>query len=324
MEKNKEMILKIYRNAVAIRAFELAAHEQYANGLLEGSVHLYVGEEGIASGVCGVLNADDFITSTHRGHGHLIAKGGDLKLMMAELAGKGTGYCKGKGGSMHICDMDLGILGSNGIVGAGLPIAVGAGFACKSYGKGQVCACFFGDGASNRGTFHESLNMASEMKLPIIYVLENNFYAISGSQRELTTLTYLSERAKAYAIPGVTVEGNDIMAVIDASAEAVERARKGEGPTLMEFRTWRHFGHWEGDPDAKLFTYRDPKEHEEWLKKDPIPKFRQDIILEGFATAEELNEIERKVDQEIEEAIEFAENSPYPDVSILTEDVYAQ
>ena len=324
MEKNKEMILKIYRKAVAIRAFELAAHEQYANGLLEGSVHLYVGEEGIASGVCGVLNADDFITSTHRGHGHLIAKGGDLKLMMAELAGKGTGYCKGKGGSMHICDMDLGILGSNGIVGAGLPIAVGAGFACKSYGKGQVCACFFGDGASNRGTFHESLNMASEMKLPIIYVLENNFYAISGSQRELTTLTYLSERAKAYAIPGVTVEGNDIMAVIDASAEAVERARKGEGPTLMEFRTWRHFGHWEGDPDAKLFTYRDPKEHEEWLKKDPIPKFRQDIILGGFATAEELNEIERKVDQEIEEAIEFAENSPYPDVSILTEDVYAQ
>lgn len=323
MEKNRELVLKIYRNAVAIRAFEMAAHEQYANGLLAGSVHLYVGEEGIASGVCGVLNDDDYITSTHRGHGHLIAKGGDLKLMMAELAGKATGYCKGKGGSMHICDMDLGILGSNGIVGAGLPIAVGAGFACKSFGRKQVCACFFGDGASNRGTFHESLNMTSEMKLPVIYVLENNFYAISGSQRELTTLTNLSERAKAYAIPGITVEGNDIMAVIDASADAVERARKGDGPTLLEFRTWRHLGHWEGDPDARLFTYRDPKEHEEWLKKDPLPKFRQDIINGNFAKPEELDEICAKVDQEIEEAIEFAQNSPYPDVSILTEDVYA-
>lgn len=323
MEKSRERILKIYRNAVAIRAFEMAAHEQYANGLLAGSVHLYVGEEGIASGVCGVLRADDYITSTHRGHGHLIAKGGDLKRMMAELAGKATGYCKGKGGSMHICDMDLGILGSNGIVGAGLPIAVGAGFACKSYGKGQVCACFFGDGASNRGTFHESLNMASVLKLPVIYVLENNFYAISGSQRELTTLTNLSERAKAYAIPGETVEGNDVMAVIDAASEAVDRARRGEGPTLLEFRTWRHFGHWEGDPDARLFTYRDPKEHEEWLKRDPIPKFRNDIINGNYATAEELDAIDRKVDEEIEEAIAFAENSPYPEVSILTEDVYA-
>lgn len=323
MEKSRDMILKIYRNAVAIRAFEMAAHEQYANGLLAGSVHLYVGEEGVASGVCGVLKEDDYITSTHRGHGHLIAKGGDLKRMMAELAGKATGYCKGKGGSMHICDMDLGILGSNGIVGAGLPIAVGAGFACKSYGKGQVCACFFGDGASNRGTFHESLNMASVLKLPVIYVLENNFYAISGSQRELTTLTNLSERAKAYAIPGETVEGNDIMAVIDASAEAVERARRGEGPTLLEFRTWRHFGHWEGDPDARLFTYRDPKEHEEWLKKDPIPKFRKDIVNGGYAEVEELDAIDQRVAGEIEEAITFAEESPYPEVSILTEDVYA-
>ena len=323
MEKSRDMILKVYRNAVAIRAFEMAAHEQYANGLLAGSVHLYVGEEGVASGVCGVLKEDDYITSTHRGHGHLIAKGGDLKRMMAELAGKATGYCKGKGGSMHICDMDLGILGSNGIVGAGLPIAVGAGFACKSYGKGQVCACFFGDGASNRGTFHESLNMASVLKLPVIYVLENNFYAISGSQRELTTLMNLSECAKAYAIPGETVEGNDIMAVIDAAAEAVDRARRGEGPTLLEFRTWRHFGHWEGDPDAHLFTYRDPKEHEEWLKKDPIPKFRKDIINEGHASAKELDAIDQRVDEEIEEAIAFAENSSYPDISILTEDVYA-
>ena len=323
MNKSRELILKIYRNAVAIRAFELAAHEQYANGLLAGSVHLYAGEEGVAAGICGVLNSDDYITSTHRGHGHLIAKGGNLKLMMAELAGKATGYCKGKGGSMHICDMDLGILGSNGIVGAGLPIAVGAGFACQYYGKGQVCACFFGDGASNRGTFHESLNMTSEMKLPVIYVLENNFYAISGSQRELTTLENLSDRAKAYAIPGVTVDGNDVMAVIDAADEAVSRARRGEGPTLLECKTWRRFGHWEGDPDIRLFTYRNKEEHEAWLKRDPLPKFRNDIIQGGYVTAEELNAIEKGVDKEIEEAIEFAENSPYPDVSILTEDVYA-
>lgn len=323
MNKSKETILKIYRNAVAIRAFELAAHEQYANGLLAGSVHLYAGEEGVAAGVCGVMNSDDYITSTHRGHGHLIAKGGNLKLMMAELAGKATGYCKGKGGSMHICDMDLGILGSNGIVGAGLPIAVGAGFACRYYGKGQVCACFFGDGASNRGTFHESLNMTSEMKLPVVYVLENNFYAISGSQRELTTLTDLSDRANAYAIPGVTVDGNDVMAVIDAADEAVNRARRGEGPTLLECKTWRRFGHWEGDPDIRLFTYRDQKEHEEWLKRDPLPKFRNDILQGKYATAEELDAIEKGVSLEIEEAIDFAENSPYPDVSILTEDVYA-
>lgn len=323
MKKDRELLLKIYRNAVAIRAFEAAAHEQYANGLLAGSVHLYVGEEGIAAGVCGILKEDDYITSTHRGHGHLIAKGGDLKQMMAELAGKSTGYCKGKGGSMHICDMDLGILGSNGIVGAGLPIAVGAGFACKSFKKGQVCVCFFGDGASNRGTFHESLNMAAEMGLPVIYALENNFYAISGDQRELTRLTYLSERAKAYGIPGVTAEGNDIMEVIDVSADAVDRARKGQGPTLIEFRTWRHYGHWEGDPDAVLFTYRDRREHEEWLKKDPIPKFRKDIIAGNFALAEELNEIDASVEREIEAAIEFAENSPYPETSILTEDVYA-
>lgn len=323
MEKNKEQLLKIYRNVIAIRAFEEAAHEQYANGLLAGSVHLYAGEEGIAAGVCGILNDDDYITSTHRGHGHLIAKGGDLKRMMAELAGKATGYCKGKGGSMHICDMTLGIMGSNGIVGAGLPIAVGAGFAAKSYGKGQVCACFFGDGASNRGTVHESMNMAAEMKLPVLYVLENNFYAISGSQRELTTLANLSDRAKAYAIPGVTVDGNDVMAVIDAAGEAAARARRGDGPTLLEFKTWRRFGHWEGDPDIRLFTYRNKEEHEAWLKKDPIPKYRNDLIINGFASPEELDAIEKHVDDEIKEAIEFAENSPYPDVSILTQDVYA-
>ncbi|BDF57961.1 pyruvate dehydrogenase E1 component subunit alpha [Christensenellaceae bacterium] len=323
MKKDKETLLKIYRDMVAIRAFEYATRELYANGLLLGGAHLYAGEEAIATGVCSVLNDNDFITSTHRGHGHLIAKGGDLKLMMAELAGKATGYCKGKGGSMHICDMDLGILGSNGIVGAGLPIAVGAGYACKSFGKGQVSVCFFGDGASNRGTFHESITLAAAYDLPVIYVLENNFYGISGSQRKLTKLVDLSERAKAYGIPGETADGNDVMAVIKATTKAVDRARKGEGPTLLEFKTWRHFGHFEGDPDERQFIYRDKKEHEEWLKKDPIPRFREVLKNDKVATEEELVAIEKKIDEEIAEATEFAENSPYPDVSTLTEDVYA-
>lgn len=323
MKKTKETMQKIYRNVIAIRQFEMAAHEQYANGFLHGSVHLYAGEEGVAAGVCGALKDNDIITSTHRGHGHLVAKGGDLKLMMAELFGKSTGYCQGKGGSMHICDMDLGILGSNGIVGAGLPIAVGAGFACKQFGKKQVCACFFGDGAANRGTFHESLNLASAWKLPVIYALENNFYGISGSQRELTNVTDLSVRAKAYDIPGFTVDGNDVMAVFEATNAAVDRARAGEGPTLLEFKTWRHLGHWEGDPDTRLFVYRDEKEHEEWLKKDPIPRFRQEMISKKFATAAELDAIEKQVDKEIEEAVEFAMESPFPEAQCLTENVYA-
>ncbi|MEA4854501.1 MAG: thiamine pyrophosphate-dependent dehydrogenase E1 component subunit alpha [Christensenella sp.] len=323
MKQDKETLLKIYRNMLAIRKFEYAARELYANGLLLGGAHLYAGEEAIATGVCSVLNDNDFITSTHRGHGHLIAKGGDLKLMMAELAGKATGYCKGKGGSMHICDMDLGILGSNGIVGAGLPIAVGAGYACKSFDKGQVSVCFFGDGASNRGTFHESITLAAAYNLPVIYVLENNFYGISGSQRKLTKLVNLSDRAKAYGIPGETADGNDVEAVVAATKRAVDRARKGEGPTLLEFKTWRHFGHFEGDPDEKQFIYRDKAEHEEWLKKDPIPRYQAKLVADKVATQKELDEIEKKVDEEIATATKFAEDSPYPDVSTLTEDVYA-
>lgn len=322
MKQDKETLLKIYRDMLAIRKFEYAARELYANGLLLGGAHLYAGEEAIATGVCSVLNDDDFITSTHRGHGHLIAKGGDLNLMMAELAGKATGYCKGKGGSMHICDMDLGILGSNGIVGAGLPIAAGAGYACKAFGKGQVCICFFGDGASNRGTFHESITLATAYNLPVVYVLENNFYGISGSQRKLTRLTDLSERAKAYGIPGETTDGNDVDSVVEATKRAVDRARKGEGPTLLEFKTWRHFGHFEGDPDERQFIYRDQKEHEEWLKQDPIPRYKAQLIKEKVATEKELDAVEKKVDDEIAVATKFAEDSPYPDVSTLTEDVY--
>jgi pyruvate dehydrogenase E1 component alpha subunit len=282
-----------------------------------------VGEEAIASGVCENLNADDYITSTHRGHGHLIGKGGDMKLMMAELYARKTGYCKGKGGSMHICDMSLGILGSNGIVGAGLPISVGAGYACKTFGKGQVCVCFFGDGAANRGTFHESVNMASIWNLPIVYVCENNFYGISGDQRQLMKVKKISDRAKAYDIPGVTVDGNDVTAVYDAAQQAIARARGGEGPTLLECVTWRHHGHWEGDPDLKLFLYRDSQECTEWVKKDPIPRFTKYLLDEKLASRAELDAIDEKIDKEIAAAVKFAEESPLPELSSLLEDVYA-
>jgi len=308
---------------ISIRGFEETTVEKYAAGLIPGFVHLYIGEEAVASGVSENLNPDDFITSTHRGHGHIISKGGDLKLMMAELYAKETGYCKGKGGSMHICDLDLGILGSNGIVGAGMPIAAGAGFACKYKDRGQVCVCFFGDGASNRGTFHESLNMTSIWKLPVVYVCENNFYGISGSQRELMNVKNVAERASAYGISGVTVDGNDVLAVYEAASEAVKRARNGEGPSIVECITWRHRGHWEGDPDLAQFIYRDKNEHEEWLEKDPIPRFRNYLVDKKLAEKTELDAIEEEIAKELEAAIKFAEDSPEPKLSSLYEDVYA-
>lgn len=322
MEMKKETMLSLYRKMKSIREFEQKTVEMYAAGNIPGFVHLYIGEEAVASGVCENLNTDDYITSTHRGHGHLIGKGGDMKLMMAELYAKETGYCKGKGGSMHICDLNLGILGSNGIVGAGLPIAVGAGFAGKYVEKGQVCACFFGDGASNRGTFHESLNMASIWNLPVVYVCENNFYGISGDQRVMMNVKNVADRAAAYGIPGVTVDGNDVVAVYEAAAQAIERARKGEGPTLLECITWRHRGHWEGDPDLKQFIYRDPKEYEEWLKKDPIPRFVKLLKDKKIASQAQIDAIDSEIQKELEAAVKFAEDSPVPKISSLLEDVY--
>jgi pyruvate dehydrogenase E1 component alpha subunit len=323
MEIKKDTMLSLYRKMISIRAFEEKTSEMYAAGNIPGFVHLYLGEEAVASGVCENLTVEDYITSTHRGHGHLIGKGGDMKLMMAELYAKKTGYCKGKGGSMHICDLNLGILGSNGIVGAGLPIAVGAGYACKVKGKGQVAVCFFGDGASNRGTFHESINMASIWDLPVVYVCENNFYGISGSQRELMKVKHVSERAAGYGIPGVTVDGNDVLAVYEAAGEAIARAREGKGPTLLECITWRHHGHWEGDPDYKQHIYRDPEECCEWLKKDPIPRFEKYLLGNKIASQADIDKIINDVNEKLVEAVRFAEESPVPEVSSLLEDVYA-
>lgn len=319
MELTKEKLLEMYRTMVKIRFFESKAAELFAAGKLPGFVHLYVGEEAVATGVCANLTERDYITSTHRGHGHLIAKGGKIDLMMAELFGKATGYCKGKGGSMHIADVDLGILGANGIVGAGLPIATGAAFACKYKKTDSVAVCFFGDGASNRGTFHEALNMASIWKLPVIFVAENNMYGISNYQKNHMNIADIADRAAAYGIPGVSVDGNDIIAVYEAAAEAVSRARKGDGPTLIECKTWRHRGHFEGDPQV----YKDQAEQEAWLKKDPIPRFETKLMELNYASQADLDAIKTEIQAEVEAAVRFAESSPYPNPEDVYTDVYA-
>jgi pyruvate dehydrogenase E1 component alpha subunit len=319
MELTKGKLLGLYETMSTIRAFENKAVELFAANKIPGFVHLYIGEEAVATGVCTSLNDADYITSTHRGHGHLIAKGGKVDLMMAELFGKATGYCKGKGGSMHIADVHLGILGANGIVGAGQPIATGAAFACKYRKNRNVAVCFFGDGASNRGTFHESLNMASIWKLPAVFVCENNLYGISNCQRNHMVVNDVADRASAYGIPGVVVDGNDVMAVYEAAAAAVERARSGEGPSLIECKTWRWRGHFEGDPAV----YKDPAEQQEWIKKDPIPRFAQKLIELKYASEAELAAIKQKVDAQIEAAVRFAEESPDADPQDVLTDVYA-
>ncbi len=319
MEVTKETLLGFYETMVTIRTFEEKAMELFAAGYIPGFVHLYIGEEAVATGVCANLTERDFITSTHRGHGHLIAKGGKIDLMMAELMGKVTGYCKGKGGSMHIADVDLGILGANGIVGAGQPIAAGAAFACKYKKEDNVCVCFFGDGASNRGTFHEALNLASVFNLPVIYVCENNLYGISNCQRDHMNVSDISDRAASYGIPGVSVDGNDVMAVYEAAAEAVKRARKGEGPSMIECKTWRHRGHFEGDPGI----YKSAKEQEAWIKKDPIIKLEKKLLEYEYASEDELNAIKDTAKERIEAAVEFAKNSPDPEPEDVLRDVYA-
>ncbi len=319
MEISKETLLGMYRKMLTIRRFEERASELYAAGRMPGFVHLYIGEEAVATGVCASLTDKDFITSTHRGHGHVIAKGGKTDLMMAELYGKVTGYCKGKGGSMHIADVDLGILGANGIVGAGQPISVGAAFACKYKKTDAVAVCFFGDGASNRGTFHEAMNMASSFKLPVVFVCENNMYGISNYQKHHMNISDIADRAGAYGVPGVSVDGNDVIAVYEAASEAVARARRGDGPSIVECKTWRQRGHFEGDP-AK---YKDPEEQKAWLAKDPIPRIEAKLIELGMATQADIDAMRAKVDEEIEAAVKFAEDSPEPGDDELLTDVCA-
>lgn len=316
----KGLMVESYRKMVLIRKFEMCASKLFAQNKLPGFLHLYVGEEAVATGVCSALEVTDYITSTHRGHGHLIAKGGDVKKMMAELFAKETGYCKGKGGSMHISDRDKGILGANGIVGAGIPIATGAAFASKYKGDGRVAVSFFGDGAANRGTFHEALNMAAAFKLPAVFVCENNLFAISVCARYHMAISDISDRAAAYSMPGYSIDGNDVELVYETTKAAVERARRGEGPTLIECKTWRHRGHYEGDPD----DYRTAEEKAEWMQKDPIERLAKRLIEEGICTQAELDAIASDADKLLAEAIDEAEAAPVPSVSALMADIYKE
>ncbi|MEL7650190.1 MAG: thiamine pyrophosphate-dependent dehydrogenase E1 component subunit alpha [Sedimentibacter sp.] len=318
----KEQLIDFYTTMYKMRRFEEEIFEFYKKGMMAGLAHLYMGEEAVATGICSALKEDDYIGSTHRGHGHLVARGADIKKMMAEILGKATGYSKGKGGSMHIMALDKGILGANGIVGGEIPIATGAAYSAKYRGTDQVAVSFFGDGASNEGTFHESINMASAWDLPVIYVLENNLYGISVDTRDVTNVTNLADRAHGYGIPGVVVDGMDVVAVYEVAKEAVERARKGEGPTLLECKTYRWQGHHVGDP-AVYRARRNPNEKEEWMSKCPVASLKETLVKENVLTKNEIAEIENTVETEIQEAVKFAAESPYPDVSEAFTDIYA-
>ena len=312
MKSNRQLTEQLYRTMVRIRRFEEKLIDLKARGAIPGVLHLYIGEEATATGVCAALRTEDFITSTHRGHGHCIAKGGDLSKMIAELFGRSTGYCCGKGGSMHIADTDIGILGANGIVGAGIPIAGGAGLSIKLRGTDQVVACFFGDGGANQGTFHESLNLAALWKLPVIFVCENNRYAISVAQSRSTSVEDVFVRKAAYDMHGCMVDGNDVMSVYEAALEAAERARNGDGPSLLECKTYRWRGHYEGEAD-RGHTYRSAEEIDDWKSKCPIERFRKRVLDEGLLAQGDLDKIEQETQEEIEKAIRFAEDSPFPD-----------
>ena len=314
VKHEKDLAKQFYTVMYRTRRFEEEVFEFYKRGLMPGLAHLYLGEEAIATGACAALREDDYIGSTHRGHGHLVARGADLNRMMAEILGKETGYSKGKGGSMHIMAMDKGILGANGIVGGEIPIATGAAYSAKYRGTDQVTLAFFGDSASNEGTFHESINMAAAWNLPCVYIIENNLFGISVDIRRVTKEHQLSKRAVGYGIPGVTIDGNDVFKVYETVKEAVERARKGEGPTIIECLTYRWQGHHVGDPGE----YRDPQELADWKAKEPIG------VLEkrGLLTDAEIQEIKDAVEAEIQAACKFAEESPYPDASEAYTDLF--
>jgi pyruvate dehydrogenase E1 component alpha subunit len=315
-EEQREML----RRMLTIRRFEERASDDYAAGKIYGVVHCYIGEEAVAVGVCSALKQTDRIISTHRGHGHCIAKGADLNRMMAELYGRQTGYCKGKGGSMHIADFEIGMLGANGIVAGGISIITGAGLAAKMEGKGGVAVSFFGDGASNAGPFHECLNIAATWKLPMVYVCENNMWAANTAAAMTHALPDVASRAAGYGIPGTVVDGNDVFAVYQAANAAVERARAGEGPSLIECKTYRWRSHTErrGQPDT-----RDPAEIEGWKGKDPIALIERRMREQGELDDLRLQRMEGDIMATLEAAVAFAEASPFPLPEQATDDVFA-
>ncbi len=314
----KSTKLDLYKGMLRIRRFEEKVSELFSKGEIYGFYHLYIGEEAIATGVCAALDKHDYITSTHRGHGHVLAKGAHMDRMLSEMYGKETGYCKGKGGSLHIAAPELGILGANGIVGAGIPIATGAALSAKCQKNNKVAVSFFGDAASNQGTFHEALDIGGAFDLPVIYVCENNLYGVGTRQSDVRKCENIADRAVGYGISGVTVDGNDVEAVYKAAKKAIEKARNGEGPTLLECKTFRMHMHFEGEPD----TYRDRDEVESWKKKDPIELY-QKKLLKGNVTQKEISAINDEVERELMDAIEFSRNSENAELSTALEGVYA-
>ncbi len=310
----------VLRKMLLIRRFEESAEDAYMRGHIHGTMHLSIGQEASAVGMCLPLTSSDYITSTHRGHGHCIAKGADPKRMFAEFFGKETGYCRGRGGSMHIADTGQGNLGANGIVGGGLPIAVGAALSIKRRGSNDVAMCFFGDGANNEGAFHESLNFASIWKLPVVFVCENNKYGMSMSVERSTAVADIAKRAAAYTMPGYSIDGNTFAAVVSTAEEAIARARAGEGPSLVVCNTYRWRGHSKSDRNR----YRTREEIDEWsTQRCPIKRFEAALLQHEFLQAEDIDQLRQSVEEEIQAGLEFAKNSPMPEVSELTRYVYA-
>jgi len=321
MDITKEVLINLYKTMVTIRRFEERAAKLHEKGRIPGNIHPYIGEEAVATGVIQALSRDDLITSTHRGHGHMIAKGGNVKAMMAELYGKETGCCKGKGGSMHIADFSIGSLGACGIVGGGIPIATGSALASKLDKDEKVTVCFFGEGASNQGSFHECLNMASLWKLPVIYVIENNLYAITTSIKE-TVAGKLQNRGIPYDIPTKKVDGNNVLEVYEKAMEMVKKARVGNGPSLLVCNTYRILGHFVGE-QVLPWRYRTKDEVSQWSKKCPIQQFRKYLIERSLLGSEILDTIDLEVEKMIDESVEFAEGSAYPSEESALADVFA-
>jgi pyruvate dehydrogenase E1 component alpha subunit len=317
---SKAEMAKLLKLMMAIRAFEDKVFELLARDVLKGASHVYAGEEAVAVGAMAAIGPKDLLTSTHRGHGHCLARGAQLKLMVAELCGKETGYCRGRGGSMHIADVHAGNLGATGIVGGNIPVGTGAALACQMRKEGQVVLCFFGDGASNNGTFHESLNMAGLWKLPVVYICENNLYGMSVSVARACAVQDIATRCTSYNMDGVIVDGQHVLDVQATVAEAVARARAGKGPTLVEAKTYRYRGHSRSDPRV----YRTKEEEAYWRDRDPIKLFRELLETQKAMTAAEMDAVQAEVDQEMAAAEKFAlEDSPYPKAEALFEDVYS-
>jgi len=317
-----EIIKDLHERMVRIRFFEEAAGRLFEANKMPGFIHLYVGQEAVAAGVSVALRDDDQISSTHRGHGHLVAKGGDLGKMMAELMGKSGGYCNGKGGSMHICDLELNMLGANGIVGGGVPIAVGAGFANKYRGNDTVSVVFFGDGSTNIGAFHEAANMAAALRLPVLFVCENNEYAEYTAREDTMAIKDVAERAGAYGMPSKIVDGMDAPAVYSATLQALESIRAGEGPYFLECKTYRYYNH-HGIQTLGM-KYRSDDEVEEWKGRDAIDAIEASMVADGVATEAEVGDARSAVQAEVDAAIDFAENSPMPDPAELLTNVYTE